>query len=70
MSVGVFIVRYSSSTSSIGAVPTRPITAVFTVEIVLAPFVISMVSTPCKKDADIFSPLGGKSDWGRDKGVN
>ena len=65
MSVGVFIVVYSSATSSIGAVPTRPITAVFTVEIVLAPFVISMVSTPCKKDAGIFSPLVGVNERGK-----
>ena len=51
--VGAFIVLYSSCTSSIGAVPTIPTTAVFTVEIVLAPVVTSMVSTPCKKLAGI-----------------
>ena len=45
---GSFIVLYSSSTSCIGAVPTKPTTAVFTVLIVLAPFSISIVSTPCK----------------------
>ena len=52
---GSFIVLYSSDTSSTGAVPTNPITAVFTVFIVLAPFSISIVSTPCKKFAGLYN---------------
>ena len=53
INVGSLTVLYSSSTLWIGAVPTKPITAVFTVLIVLAPFSISIVSTPCKKLAAI-----------------
>ena len=64
MRVGVLIVLFAVSTSSIGAVPTIPTTAVFTVWIVLAPLVISTVSTPCKKDAGI-KPPRGKCNWGK-----
>ena len=45
--------------AQMAAVPIIPITAVFTVWMVLAPLVISIVSTPCRKLAGIFYPPYG-----------